>query len=217
MFYWVKTNRFVKWLFSNQTWYLPNSENKIYLTFDDGPVPEATTYVLDVLKEFDIKATFFCVGANIQKNPELYKRIIREGHRTANHTYNHLNGWTHADDYYFANIMACEAIMEKMEEDIEMPDLWRSERLIRPPYGKIKSAQCEYLKTIYRVIMWDVITGDFDKKRGAEKCFQTATKATRDGSIVIFHDSIKALENIKYALPLYLEKCLKKGYQFKTL
>jgi peptidoglycan/xylan/chitin deacetylase (PgdA/CDA1 family) len=211
------------WLFSNffsgAEWrHKGIGESKtIYLTFDDGPVPEATPYVLDILKEFNVKVTFFCVGANIQKNPELYKRIIREGHRTANHTFNHLNGWTHADDYYFANIMACEAIMEKLEDEIDMPDEWRNERLIRPPYGKIKVAQCEYLKTIYRVIMWDVITGDFDKKRGAEKCFQTAVSATRDGSIVIFHDSIKALENIKYALPLYLEQCLKKGYQFKTL
>jgi len=205
--------------FSGAEWRLKDkSETKtVYLTFDDGPVPQATPYVLDVLKEFGVKATFFCVGSNIQKNPDLYKRILAEGHRTANHTYNHLNGWTHADDYYFANIMACEAMMEKLEEDIIMPAEWRTERLIRPPYGKIKAAQCDYLKTIYRVIMWDVITGDFDKDRGAVKCLNTAIDDTRNGSIVIFHDSVKAMVNLTYALPLYLEGCLKKGYQFKTL
>ena len=205
--------------FSGTEWRLKDKETSktIFLTFDDGPVPEATPYVLDVLKEFGISATFFCVGANIQKNPDLYKRILTEGHRTANHTFNHLNGWTHADDYYFANIMACEAMMEKLEEGIIVPDNWRSERLFRTTYGKIKNAQCEQLKAHYRIIMWDVITGDFDKKRGAEKCFQTAIKDSRNGSIVIFHDSIKSLENLKYALPLYLKHCLKKGYQFKTL
>jgi len=211
------------WLFSQffpgAEWrHKVKSESKtIYLTFDDGPVPEATPYVLDQLKRYNIKATFFCVGGNIQKYPELYKRILEEGHRTANHTYNHLNGWTHADDYFFANIMACEAMMEKLEENIEMPEAWKTERLFRPPYGKMKRAQCDYLKTIYRVIMWDVITGDFDKVRGAEKCLQTATNDTRDGSIVIFHDSIKSLSNIEYALPKYIEQCLKAGYQFKTL
>lgn len=205
--------------FSGAEWRLKNKgETKtVYLTFDDGPVPQATPYVLDVLKEFGIKATFFCVGSNIQKNPDLYKRILAEGHRTANHTYNHLNGWTHADDYYLANIMACEAMMEKLEEDIIMPAEWRTERLIRPPYGKIKTAQCDYLKTIYRVIMWDVITGDFDKERGAVKCLHTAIDDTRDGSIVIFHDSVKSIDNLTYALPLYLEQCLKNGFQFKVL
>jgi peptidoglycan-N-acetylglucosamine deacetylase len=211
------------WLFSSffsgAEWRLKKKSDpkSIYLTFDDGPVPEATPYVLDLLKEFNIKATFFCVGGNIQKNPELYRRILREGHRTANHTFNHLKGWSHADDYYFANIMACEAMMEKLEEGIHMPDAWRHERLFRPPYGKIKSAQCDYLSTIYRVIMWDVITGDFDQKRGAESCLKTANNDTRDGSIVIFHDSIKSLPILKQVLPLYIAKCLEDGYQFKIL
>ena len=211
------------WLFSR---FFPGAEwrNKvksdsktIYLTFDDGPVPEATPYVLDVLRRYNIKATFFCVGGNIQKYPELYQRILKEGHRTANHTYNHLKGWRHSDDYFFANIMACEAMMEKLEEDLDMPATWKTERLFRPPYGKMKTAQCEYLQTIYRIIMWDVITGDFDKIRGAEKCLQTANKDTRDGSIVIFHDSVKSLTNIEYALPKYIEYCLKNGYQFHVL
>lgn len=206
-------------LYSGAEWRLKGKEktNTIYLTFDDGPVPQATPFVLDTLKQYNIKATFFCVGDNIKKNPDLYRRILQEGHRTANHTYNHLKGWSQPDDYYFANIMACEAMMEKLEEDLDIPAEWRSERLFRPPYGKMKSAQCEYLKTIYRVVMWDVITGDFDKLRGAEKCFQTAVKDSRDGSIVIFHDSLKALENLDYALPKYIESCLRKGYQFKTL
>lgn len=205
--------------FSGAEWRLKSKEktNTIYLTFDDGPVPKATPFVLDVLKQYNIKATFFCVGDNIKKNPDIYRRILQEGHRTANHTYNHLKGWAQADDYYFANIMACEAMMEKLEEDLDIPAEWKSERLFRPPYGKMKTAQCEYLKTIYRVVMWDVITGDFDKLRGAEKCFQTAVKDSRDGSIVIFHDSLKALENLDYALPKYIESCLRKGYQFKTL
>jgi peptidoglycan/xylan/chitin deacetylase (PgdA/CDA1 family) len=212
------------WLFSQffkgAEWRLKSGKDEaktIYLTFDDGPVPTATPFVLELLKKYDIKATFFCVGDNIKKYPELYKRILQEGHRTANHTYNHLKGWKHADDYYFANIMACEAMMEKLEEDMDLPQAWKTERLFRPPYGKMKTAQCDYLQTIYRIIMWDVITGDFDKLRGAEKCLQTAIKDSRDGSIVIFHDSMKALENLDYALPKYIESSLRNGYQFKTL
>jgi len=206
-------------LYSGAEWRLKGKDETktIYLTFDDGPVPVATPFVLDILKQYNIKATFFCVGDNIKKNPELYKRILQEGHRTANHTYNHLKGWAQADDYYFANIMACEAMMEKLEEGLDIPEAWKTERLFRPPYGKMKTAQCEYLKTIYRVIMWDVITGDFDKLRGAEKCLQTALKDSRDGSIIIFHDSMKAFENLDYALPKYIESCLNNGYQFKTL
>ncbi len=211
------------WLFSRfysgAEWRLKGKEKEktIYLTFDDGPVPQATPFVLDLLASYNIKATFFCVGDNIKKYPELYRRILQEGHRTANHTYNHLKGWAHADDYYFANIMACEAMMEKLEEDLDIPKEWKEVRLFRPPYGKMKSAQCDYLKTIYRIIMWDVITGDFDKIRGAEKCLRTAVKDSRDGSIIIFHDSLKAMDNLDYALPKYIEECLSKGYQFKTL
>jgi peptidoglycan/xylan/chitin deacetylase (PgdA/CDA1 family) len=211
------------WLFSQffpgAEWRLKKnaSEKTIYLTFDDGPVPQATPYVLQLLRDYGIKATFFCVGDNLQKYPDLYRQILMEGHRTANHTYNHLNGWTHSDDYYFANIMACESVMEKLEEGLDIPIEWRTNRLFRPPYGKMKRTQSEYLQTIYRLIMWDVITGDFDKERGPEKCLKTSVSDTRDGSIIIFHDSVKSISNVKYALPKYLEHCLERGYQFKTL
>ncbi|MFN8415400.1 MAG: polysaccharide deacetylase family protein [Cytophagaceae bacterium] len=208
----------LKFFYPGLEWRLEHPDQKVlYLTFDDGPVPQATPWVLDTLDEYGIKATFFCVGGNLEKYPELYKDILKRGHRTANHTYNHLNGWNHSDDYYFANIMACESIMEKLEEEVEIPQEWRERRLFRPPYGKIKRIQSDYLQEIYRVVMWDVITGDFDLQRGKEKCLKTALEARRNGSIIIFHDSVKSIANVKYALPKFIEDSLEKGYTFETL
>jgi peptidoglycan/xylan/chitin deacetylase (PgdA/CDA1 family) len=178
-------------------------EQTLYLTFDDGPVPNVTPWVLDTLKSFNVHATFFCVGDNVRKHPGIYSRIIEEGHSTGNHTYNHLNGWnTHTTDY-LSNIEQCAQQV--------------SSQLFRPPYGRLKRTQYEKLSKSYRIIMWDVLSGDYDAATSEEKCLQNVMKHTRNGSIIVFHDSIKAERNLRYALPRALEHFLKEGFVFRKL
>ncbi len=178
-------------------------QKKIYLTFDDGPVPEVTPWVLDLLRQHDIKATFFCVGANVEKYPEVYKRILAEGHSVGNHTHNHLNGWETKSENYFDNIENCAQLV--------------STRLFRPPYGRMKRAQRAYLGDRYSIVMWDVLSGDYDKSTSAEKCLENVVAHTRNGSIIVFHDSIKASQNLVYTLPRFIEHSLKEGFEFGCL
>lgn len=210
MFYWVKTNRFIKWLFSNQVWSLPNSENKIYLTFDDGPTPEVTEWVLGLLKQNEIKATFFCIGKNISSYPAIFEKVIKEGHSIGNHTFNHLSGWKTSTETYLKNIRDCETEIYKLNSANNL--------LFRPPYGKITSAQSKKLRKLgYKIIMWDILTADFDTSISPEKCFENATKKVENGSIIVFHDSKKAFENIKHVLPKAIEYYKSKGFLFETL
>ncbi|AWI27196.1 polysaccharide deacetylase family protein [Flavobacterium pallidum] len=209
-FYWVKTNRFIKKFFSRYVWDIPNSGKTVYLTFDDGPTPKVTEWVLDVLNEHQIKATFFCIGNNISNNPAIFKRILNEGHSVGNHTYNHLKGWNTEDNTYLENFDLCQNVMAENNA----PDL----KLFRPPYGRIKSAQAtEILKLGYKIIMWDILTVDYDKKVTPEKCIENATKKTTSGSIIIFHDSIKAFGNLEKALPETIRILKGKGYRFAAL
>ena len=191
---------------------MPNTENKIYLTFDDGPTPEVTEWVLDVLKNHDIKATFFCIGNNIEKHPELFKKVQSEGHTIANHTFNHLNGWHTQNAAYLENITATEkAILAHSENPGQTT-------LFRPPYGKIKRAQVnEVRKRGYRIIMWDVLSADFDRSITPQKCLDNVIQNTREGSVIIFHDSIKAFPNMEYALPKAIEYLKGKGFKFEAL
>lgn len=213
MFYWVKTNRLIKWLFPDYVWDLPNPNNSVYLTFDDGPNPEITPWILDLLKRNDIKATFFCVGENIKKQPELARQIVNEGHIIANHTYNHLNGWKTQTDQYLQNIQLCEKTIEKI-----IPDITSQSKLFRPPYGKITKEQSRSLrKTGYQIIMWDVLTADFDVKISREKCLENATKHTVSGSIIVFHDNPKAFENLQYTLPKTIDFLKEKGFRMESL
>lgn len=212
MFYWIKTNKLIKWLFFNQIWSIPNTQNNIYLTFDDGPTPEITPWVLDILKQENIKATFFCIGKNIEENPEIFQRIIDEGHSVGNHTYNHINGWKTNKNNYLNNIEICENVINKKTLNTEHC------KLFRPPYGKITPQQSKCLREKgYKIIMWDVLSADFDTIISPEKCFENATKKTETGSIIVFHDSKKALKNLQYTLPKAITYYKMKNFQFGIL
>lgn len=187
---------------NGMTWSLPGGTNTIYLTFDDGPIPEVTPMVLDVLGTYQAKATFFCVGANAERNPALLHRIREEGHAVGNHTHNHLDGWKTRDKLYFRNISRAQHILRTT--------------LFRPPYGRITPSQLRILRNHYRIIMWSVLTQDYNRSLSAEKCLQNSLKAG-DGNIVVFHDSIKAVKNLEYALPRFLDHYSGKGYNFSVI
>jgi peptidoglycan/xylan/chitin deacetylase (PgdA/CDA1 family) len=204
-FYWTKTNQIIKQIFSNFIWDIPNTENKVYLTFDDGPIPEITEWVLDELRKHNSKATFFCIGDNINKHPELFKKVIRDGHAIGNHTFNHLNGWKTATQDYLLNTKLCEEMISKHSEVLNLKP-----KLFRPPYGKIKTSQSKQIRKLgYKIIMWDVLSADFDQDLSKEACLENVLSNVKPGSIIVFHDSIKAFKNLEYALPrtlAYLNK-----------
>jgi peptidoglycan/xylan/chitin deacetylase (PgdA/CDA1 family) len=211
-FYWIKTKSFIKRLFSNYVWDLPNTQNKIYLTFDDGPTPEITEWVLEELKKHNVKATFFCIGNNIQKHPDLFQKVINEGHVIGNHTYNHMNGWKTETKTYLENIRLCEKQIQKsLIENLQS-------KIFRPPYGKIKTAQAKIVRRLgYKIIMWDVLSADFDQTITPEKCLENVISNVKSGSVIVFHDSIKASHNLKYALPETLNFLKEKGFLFDVI
>lgn len=207
-------------VYPDLTWTRKTKEKVIFLTFDDGPIPEVTDYVLDELDKFNARATFFCVGDNVFKNPTVFKEIVERGHKVGNHTFNHLNGWKNENTHYAENTAQSDDIMMRtIPEGYE--SAYRSghnqKKLYRPPYGKIKKAQIKVLKEHYEIVMWDVLTGDFDKNLSPEKCLAKAIRYTGKGSIVIFHDSVKALPNLQYALPRFLKHFTEAGYRFESL
>ena len=212
-FYWVKTNLIVKKIFSKYIWDVPNNEKKVYLTFDDGPTPEITDWTLSQLEQYDAKATFFCIGDNINKFPEIFKLVVLKGHAIGNHTFNHLNGWDTLEKDYIDNIKLCQdAILKHSTTDTLKPTIFR------PPYGKIKSAQAKELKKLgYKIIMWDILTADFDAAITPNQCLQNVLKNVTSGSIIVFHDSKKAFRNLEYALPKTLEFLKEKGFSFEVL
>lgn len=201
--YLAKPPTILKKYYAQLTWNIPNTDNIIYLTFDDGPIPEITTWVLDILKQHGILATFFCIGDNVKNHPSIYQRILSEGHAVGNHSQNHLNGWKTTDEIYFDNIKECSKLV--------------SSNLFRPPYGRIKKAQYAIINPQYKIVMWDVLSGDFDVKTSPEKCYKNVINNVQSGSIIVFHDSIKAAENMKFALPKAIEFLLEKGFVFKTI
>ena len=207
---WIKTHWLIKKLFSNYIWEMPNSENKIYLTFDDGPTPEITEWTLQQLKKYNAKATFFCIGDNIRKYPEIFKKVIEEGHSIGNHTFNHLNGWKTSKHEYLENAKKCQSEICNLQSAIC--------NLFRPPYGKIKPSQSRELRKLgYKIIMWDIISYDFDATISKEKCLENVLKNIKSGSIIVFHDSIKAFPNLEYTLPKVLEILNKKGFVFAKI
>ncbi|MES2545784.1 MAG: polysaccharide deacetylase family protein [Bacteroidota bacterium] len=207
-FYWVKTTLIIKKIFSDYVWEIPNNEKKIYLTFDDGPTPEITEWVLEQLKEYNAKATFFCIGNNIKNNPTLFNSIIEEEHSIGNHTFNHLNGWKTRKKPYLENSDLCTSTIT---EHHKLKTLNR--KLFRPPYGKIKTSQARELnKSGYKIIMWDVLSADFDQKITPEQCLKNVLQNTTSGSIIVFHDSIKAYPNLKYVLPKALAFFKENGF-----
>lgn len=204
-FSWVKTNRFIKTIFPNYVWDVLNHENKVYLTFDDGPTPEITEWTLAQLKLYNAKATFFCIGDNVRKFPEIFQKVINEGHSIGNHTFNHLNGWKTTTEEYISNAKLYETEHCKLTTE--------HCNLFRPPYGKIKPSQSKILrKQGYKIIMWDVISYDFDAFITPEKCLENVLKNVQSGSIIVFHDSKKAFQNLGFVLPRTLQFLNEKGY-----
>lgn len=187
----------------NLTWDIPDRPGEIFLTFDDGPIPEITPRVLEILAQYQANATFFCVGDNVQKHPDVYRQVIDAGHATGNHTFNHLSGWKTPLPEYLANIDRCNQLVNS--------------RLFRPPYGRIKPSFIRAIKPAYRIVMWSVLSGDFDKETSPEDVLQNTIQHTTDGSIVVFHDSIKAADRLFYALPKFLEYFTDKGYRFPVI
>lgn len=191
-------------MFPGGVWRLPVEDEKVvYLTFDDGPIPEVTPWVLDVLDHYNIKATFFAVGENVKKYPELYKEVLNRGHEVGNHTYNHLQGLKTTSKGYIENV-------DKASEYIDSP-------LFRPPHGHLRFPQFFRLRSKYKIILWDVVTRDYSKVQSPDKVVENVKHYTRNGSIIVFHDSLKAEKNLKYALPESIEWLIEQGYSFRTI
>jgi peptidoglycan-N-acetylglucosamine deacetylase len=200
--YFVKTPWWLKKLYPKRLWSMPAKGKIIYLTFDDGPHPTATPYVLDILKKYNAKASFFCIGKNVVTYPEVYQRMQSEGHVIGNHTHNHLNGWKTEDTLYIDNVQQASQYIHS--------------GLFRPPYGRIKSSQVKKLAA-YKMVMWDVLSGDFDEAITKEQCFDNVIRNAAPGSIIVFHDSEKAWEKMSYSLPLFLEAFTAKGFRFEAI
>ena len=219
MSFWVKTNYFVKKIFPNYVWDIPNKENKVFLTFDDGPIPEITEWTLEQLKKYDAKATFFCIGNNIEKHPEIFNNIITQGHALGNHTFNHLNGWKNSTEDYIENVKLCQSQITNPKSHPSDSELAQQIlNLFRPPYGRIKPSQSRILRKLgYKIIMWDILSYDFDQTITPEKCLDNVLKNVVNGSIIVFHDSEKAEKNLKILLPEYLQFLKSEGYLMKLL
>ena len=201
--YIVRPTYILRKIYPNAVWRMPSDENKIYLTFDDGPIPVVTPNVLDILKEENVKATFFCVGENVVKNNDIYERILNEGHALGNHTHNHLNGWKTHGNQYAKNVLKCAEVIDS--------------KLFRPPYGRAKKSQVTLLSSQFKIIMWDVLSGDYDKSTSPEQCLKNVNTYVRNGSVVVFHDSVKAQVNVEYALPRFIKFAKEKGFEFGVL
>ncbi|VAV85469.1 Polysaccharide deacetylase [hydrothermal vent metagenome] len=231
----VTVPRFVKKAFPNVVWEFLAKGKSIYLTFDDGPTPEITAWTLDILKQFNAKATFFCIGKNVKEHPEIFHKIITDGHSIGNHTYNHLKGWKTKTDDYVNSILKTQKLFNQQflnskfanhqpstcPEQLVLSEVEVSRRvtnLFRPPYGQIRPKQVKKLSRLgYSIIMWSVLSMDYDNSLSKEKCLKNVIENTSSGDIVVFHDSIKASKNMQYTLPKVLEYFSKKGYEFKRI
>jgi peptidoglycan/xylan/chitin deacetylase (PgdA/CDA1 family) len=206
MFYFKKTPSLIQKIFSERIWRIDTDEKILYFTFDDGPHPDATSFVLEELKRYNAKATFFCVGRNVKENFAVYERIISEGHRVGNHTFNHLNGWKTNDKIYVEDIAKAAKIIDS--------------NLFRPPYGKITSFQAKAIqgeRLHLKTVMWDVLSGDFDPSVTGDNCYLNVVNNAKPGSIVVFHDSAKSFATLQYALPRLLKYYNELGYSFRSL
>lgn len=205
-----RTPSILPWLYPSLHWRLPSGRNELYLTFDDGPVPGPTEFVLGVLHRYSVKATFFCIGDNIGKHPALFQRLVDEGHKVGNHTYHHLNGWRTRPDAYLEDVRRCDDLLYNGGGKSAQS------RLFRPPYGRITRKQIGLL-TGRPIIMWDVLSADYRQRLSAEKSFRNTLRAVRPGSIIVYHDSHKAERNLRYGLPRIIEECLGQGYTFSRI
>lgn len=206
--YFVKTPWWLKRLYPDRIWDIDTKGKTIYLSFDDGPHPKATIFILNELKKYNAKATFFCIGKNVIAYPGIYQQILNAGHHTGNHTQNHLNGWQTANDIYLS--------------DVEEASQYINSNLFRPPYGRIRSLQAKNIKRAMnneqaKIVMWDVLSGDFDESTTPERCVRNVIEKTNAGSVVVFHDSEKAWEKLSYTLPRILEHFGQSGFTFSAI
>lgn len=206
----IKTPWPLKLIYRQLLWKKHTDEKVLYLTFDDGPVPGPTEFVLNELKQFNAKATFFCVGDNVRKHPEVFRKILAEGHCVGNHTFNHLTGWKTPDQEYFLNIDRCE-------EEMNRAGKTHLVRLFRPPHGRIRFSQIHNLKEKYTIVMWDILTKDYDVSKPVEACLKRSISAARPGSIVVFHDRYRNEERLRYMLPEFIRHFAGLGFRFDSL
>lgn len=206
--YLFKTPWWVQKLYPSYLWKMPGGESRVYLTFDDGPHPTITPWVMAELEKYGASATFFCIGKNVVQHPEVYQRIIAAGHAVGNHTYSHQNGWKTNTEAYL--------------DDVKKAGIYIDSALFRPPYGRIQKAQADGLSIILKkadvkVVMWNILSGDFDQSLSPERCTYAVIKGTKPGSIIVFHDSEKAFPNLSIALPAVLKSLSAKGFTFSKL
>ena len=192
---------YLRWLYPRALWRMDRRERSVYLTFDDGPIPEATPFILDTLKAYDVRATFFMVGDNVRKHPELYERIKNEGHQVGNHTHNHISGLPHSLHDYCYNVEKANAYIHS--------------HYVRPPHGWMRHDQYVWLSRKYKIVMWDVVTRDYSKWMTADDVYNNVRRYTRPGSIITFHDSLKSIDKLRTALPQSIEWLKNEGYTFK--
>ena len=193
---------YLRWLYPKALWRMDRRERSVYLTFDDGPIPESTPFILETLRRFNVKATFFMVGDNVRKYPELYEQIKAEGHLVGNHTHNHISGFRHTIKKYMFNVEKANAYINSL--------------FFRPPHGWMRLSQYAWLSRKYKVVMWDVVTRDYSKWMTSEDIVDNVKRYTRPGSIITFHDSLKAIDKLHTALPQSLEWLREQGYAFRT-
>ena len=199
----IKVPEIIRSYYPELIWKIHTDNKELYLTFDDGPTKQITEWALDILKEFDAKATFFCIGKNVKKRPDIYERIKQEGHAVGNHTYDHKKGWSSGNFDYMKSVMKCADLVQS--------------HLFRPPYGRIKKAQIKGLKERFKIVMWDVLSEDYNSALSADYCFNKVEKQAGKGSIIVFHDSKKAHKNLQELLPRVLKYYKNLGYSFNSL
>ncbi|MCK0108473.1 polysaccharide deacetylase family protein [Flavobacteriaceae bacterium S0825] len=206
----ITTPKVVKSLFPTLTWDFPTKSKDIYLTFDDGPTPEITNWVLYTLKQFNAKATFFCIGKNVEQHPNIFQQIVKDGHSIGNHTQNHIKGWKTTTKSYLDEVILCEKVFKGQN--------FKSEKLFRPPYGQITPKQIKKLQELgYKIVMWNVLSIDWDNSLTEETCLKNVMNHAGPGSIIVLHDSVKASKNMTYVLPKILEYFTEKGFTFKRI
>lgn len=201
--YLIKTPKVVRKLFPTYLWNKSRKKPYVYLTFDDGPIPNVTPWVLDCLEEYGMKGTFFCVGDNVRKHMPIYERIIAEGHAVGNHSYSHKSGWSTEVDAYLDDVQLCSSFVES--------------NLYRPPYGRLKPQQAEAIRQKYKIVMWDILSGDFDANISAEQCLNNITSHVKPGSIIVMHDNVKSFDKLKLVLPQLCEHLTENGLKSRQL
>jgi peptidoglycan/xylan/chitin deacetylase (PgdA/CDA1 family) len=215
-----RTPFFLPKFYPSLLWRLPTVNKELYLTFDDGPVHGPTEFVLDELKRFNAKASFFCIGDNVRKYPDVFEKVIAGGHTVGNHTFNHLKGWSTPLPRYLENVKECEEQFKVAGYQLPSSNSEQqtfNHNYFRPPYGRITGKQINALKEKYEIVMWDVLTHDYSKSISRQNCLNGSINATRPGSIIVFHDSLKAERNLTHVLPKFLEHFSSQGYEFKSL